>query len=100
MLTCTWSLSRSAGIALKGYFAGKRKAEAALANDYAGSAVIIAPSFIYGGDAFVVNPPRVPAGYGGAIEGLLSNGAIRGLAGVMPGHQKAFKRLQTDLEGV
>ena len=37
--------------------------------------VVVGPSFIYGGDKFVVSPPRVPAGYGGAIEGLLSNGA-------------------------
>ena len=64
------------GIALKGYFVGKRKAEAALAAAYPTTGgVVVGPSFIYGGDKFVVSPPRVPAGYGGAIEGLLSNGA-------------------------
>eukprot|EP00959_Pyramimonas_sp_CCMP1952_P070279 1467510-Pyramimonas_sp.AAC.1 len=63
-----------AGIALKGYFAGKRTAEAAIAESFPSNGYVVAPSFIYGGDSFVVNPPRVPAGYGGAIEGLLSTG--------------------------
>ena len=36
--------------------------------------MVVAPSFIYGGDSFVLNPPRVPGGYGGFIEGLLSTG--------------------------
>jgi hypothetical protein len=67
----------NAGIALKGYFAGKRDAEAAVAANFPSGGVVIGPSFIYGGDSFVVSPPRVPAGYGGAIEGLLSNGDSR-----------------------
>jgi hypothetical protein len=70
--SCTGAVE---GIALKGYFVGKRKAEAALAAAYPAGGVVVGPSFIYGGDKFVVSPPRVPAGYGGAIESLLSNGA-------------------------
>mmetsp|Transcript_39949 Transcript_39949/g.66996 ORF Transcript_39949/g.66996 Transcript_39949/m.66996 type:complete len:330 (-) Transcript_39949:72-1061(-) len=70
------------GIALKGYFAGKRDAEAAVAANFPSGGVVIGPSFIYGGDSFVVSPPRVPAGYGGAIEGLLSNGLFRFLSSV------------------
>lgn len=73
------------GIALKGYFEGKRQAEAAITAAFPDSSVIVKPSFIYGGDAFVLAPPRVPAGYGSAIEGLLSSGPIKGLAGVSPG---------------
>jgi len=70
------------GIALKGYFAGKREAEAAIAAEFPGTSVVVGPSFIYGGDSFVLNPPRVPAGYGGAIEGLLSSGVMRALSGI------------------
>ena len=62
-------------IALKGYFVGKRKAEGALAAAFPSGGVVVGPSFIYGGESFVVSPPRVPAGYGGAIESLLSSGS-------------------------
>merc|ERR1719424_1431207 len=46
---------------------------------------LIQPTFIYGGDKFGINPPRVTSTYGGLIESILGSGPIRGLAGVTPG---------------
>lgn len=46
---------------------------------------LIQPTFIYGGDKFGVNPPRVTSDYGKLIESLLSSSPIRGLANVTPG---------------
>ena len=47
-----------------------------------GSAVIVKPSFIYGGEEFGIAPPRVTKTYGGFIESLLSVGPVRSLAKV------------------
>ena len=48
------------GVAMKGYFEGKTMAEDAIrANFDANEYVIVKPSFIYGGDAFSLTPPRV-----------------------------------------
>lgn len=46
---------------------------------------LIQPTFIYGGENFGINPPRVTSTYGGLIESILGSGPIRGLAGVSPG---------------
>jgi len=73
------------GFALKGYFKGKKEAEAAITKSFGKTAVILAPTFIYGGDEFSATPPRVAEGYGSFVEGALSSGPIRALAGVMPG---------------
>lgn len=73
------------GMAMKGYFAGKREAEAALVAAYPTDSVVIRPSFIYGGEEFGLTPPRVTAGYGSGIEALLSSGPVRAIAGVAPG---------------
>ncbi|KAK3261154.1 hypothetical protein CYMTET_29925 [Cymbomonas tetramitiformis] len=64
---------------------GVSQSDSGLTEYSADNSVIIKPSFIYGGNSFTLTPPRVPAGYGGAIEGLLSSGPFRGLAGVSPG---------------
>lgn len=69
---------------LKGYFDGKARAEAAV-EAAVPEPVMVCPSFIYGGEDFEIAPPRVPAGYGGAIEKLLGSAPIKSLAGVMPG---------------
>ena len=45
-----------------------------------GDAVIVKPSFIYGGEEFAIAPPRVTKTYGGFIETLLSLGPVRSLA--------------------
>jgi len=73
-------------IALKGYFEGKRQAEDAILDAYgAGSSLIVCPTFIYGGDSFAVNPPRVTSAYGSFVEASLSLGPVRTLAGILPG---------------
>lgn len=56
------------------YFSGKRDAEAAIV-DAVGrdNAFFVRPSFIYGGSGFGIAPPRVSAGYGAAVEELLSS---------------------------
>ena len=40
------------------------------------------PSFVYGGDAFNVAPPRVPSGYGKLVDGVLSSGPLRVASGI------------------
>ena len=46
---------------MAGYFAGKKMTEEAIANALLDDSkvCIVKPSFIFGGDAFSVNPPRV-----------------------------------------
>jgi len=45
-------------------------------------------TFIYGGDSFSVNPPRVASFYGEFIESLLSSGPVRGITKVSSGFVK------------
>jgi len=71
--------------ALKGYFKGKKEAEASITKAFANKAVILAPTFIYGGTEFSATPPRVAEGYGSFVEDALSLAPIRALAGVLPG---------------
>jgi nucleoside-diphosphate-sugar epimerase len=74
------------GAVLPGYFRGKAAAEAAVLAAYpAPASAIIKPSFIYGGAAFALLPPRVPAGYGGFVADVLGSGPARGLAAAAPG---------------
>eukprot|EP00854_Cymbomonas_tetramitiformis_P018428 gene18428-21987_t len=68
------------GIALKGYFEGKRRAEAAVATAFPNNAAIIKPGFIYGSDSFGLTPPRVPHGYGDLVENTLSLPPFRAVA--------------------
>jgi nucleoside-diphosphate-sugar epimerase len=65
-----------------GYFDGKLSAEAAIAKAVRqdGETTVVKPSFIYGGDSFGLFPPRVTAGYGSAVEELLSASPIQALA--------------------
>ena len=71
-------------IALKGYFAGKKEAEDAINAAFPATAVVIAPTFIYGGTEFSATPPRVAEGYGRLVEGALSLPPTRFLAGLVP----------------
>ncbi|CAM9898578.1 unnamed protein product [Laminaria digitata] len=73
------------GVAFKGYFDGKKRAEEAIAASFPSTGVLIKPTFIYGGDYFGLTPPRVSDGYGSSIDALLSSGAIRAVAGISPG---------------
>ena len=46
-------------------------------------AVLIEPTFIYGGGSFELNPPRVSTFYGKFLEGLLSSSPIRTIERVL-----------------
>ena len=62
------------------YFDGKRSAEEAAADAVGGDATkfcVIKPTFIYGGEAFVLKPPRVTSAYGSGVEEVLSLGPIQ-----------------------
>lgn len=71
--------------ALNNYMEGKAFSEDAIKNNFANGYTIIAPTFIYGGDKFGVNPPRVADSYGRLVEGLLSSGPFRAAASISPG---------------
>jgi hypothetical protein len=49
------------------------------------SYTLIEPTFIYGGDKFQFNPPRVNELYGGLIEGALSSAPLRLASSLAPG---------------
>jgi len=78
---------------LDDYMTGKASSEDAIrenfGNDSSASGIsgytLLEPTFIYGGDIFQVNPPRVAAGYGKLVEGLLSSGPFRAAASISPG---------------
>jgi len=71
---------------MKGYFEGKSAAEAALRDNYPESnSLVVRPSFVYGGDAFSVNPPRVTQQYGDILVKLLGAGPIKAIAERSPG---------------
>lgn len=72
------------GKTLPAYFEGKSAAEKAVTSTFGGNGVLIKPSFIYGGDAFLLAPPRVPGGYGALVETVLSSSPFRALAAVSP----------------
>ena len=71
---------------MRGYFEGKRDAEACLRENYAeGDYFIVKPSFIYGGDAFSLTPPRVTKTYGDVLAKVLGSGPVKALAAKAPG---------------
>lgn len=69
----------------KNYMQGKALSEDAIKSNFPDSYTIVAPTFIYGGDSFGINPPRVADGYGRLVEGLLSSPPFRAAASVSPG---------------
>jgi hypothetical protein len=71
--------------AFNNYMQGKLFSETAIKNDFPETFTIISPTFIYGGDKFGINPPRVASGYGKLVEGMLSSKPLRSLASVSPG---------------
>lgn len=71
------------GTLFPGYIAGKRRAEAAV-SAFPGETLVLQPTFIFGGDAFSANPPRVASWYGEKIEELLSSGLFRTAASMSP----------------
>lgn len=67
------------------YMDGKAFSEEAIKSNFPEGYTLIEPTFIYGGDKFAVNPPRVADGYGKLVEGILSSGPFRFAASVSPG---------------
>ena len=76
----------------------KRVGEAAF--DGVASTCIVRPTFIYGGDAFGIAPPRVTAEYGSFVESVLSNAAFTALADVLPGLLKVALRAPVSVDAV
>jgi uncharacterized protein YbjT (DUF2867 family) len=70
---------------LTDYMDGKKFSEDTIKNCNFDSYTIIAPTFIYGGDKFAINPPRVAEGYGSLVESVLSSGPFRYAASISPG---------------
>jgi hypothetical protein len=72
---------------LDGYMKGKSFSRASVLSSFGSSnnnAILIEPTFIYGGDSFSVNPPRVASFYGQFIEGLLSSSPVRSIESIVP----------------
>ena len=67
------------------YMDGKAFSEDTIKSNFPESYTLIEPTFIYGGDKFAVNPPRVADGYGKLVEGILSSGPFRFAASRSPG---------------
>jgi len=70
---------------LQGYMQGKAFSEEAIKQQNFDSYTLIKPTFIYGGDKFGINPPRVVDAYGQLVEGLLSTAPFRVAADILPG---------------
>lgn len=70
---------------LEKYMEGKQFSEDTIKDNFAVGYTIIEPTFIFGGDKFALNPPRVADGYGKLVEGLLSTGPFRFAADISPG---------------
>jgi len=69
---------------LKGYAEGKDAAEATLQDLFGKNACIIKPSFIYGGEEIVLNPPRLPTSLGGLASEVLGLYPLQALADELP----------------
>lgn len=69
---------------LKPYMKGKTFSQDAVTSNFGSSSTLIEPTFIYGGDSFGVNPPRVAGFYGEFIEAILSSGPLRAVTNIAP----------------
>lgn len=73
---------------LQKYLAGKAFSTETLKSIFGGedgtAYTLIGPTFIYGGDKFEVNPPRVASFYGQLVEAVLSSGPLRAATNVAP----------------
>jgi hypothetical protein len=74
---------------LQEYMSGKTSSREVVLEEFNGKAVLIEPTFVYGGGSFELNPPRVASFYGQFIEGILSSNPIRNVERVLsPGFVK------------
>ena len=71
--------------ALRGYAAGKAEAEDVIRREFPDSYTILQPTFIYGGDAFQLNPPRIPATVGQVAEDILGLYPLQAASNALPG---------------
>jgi hypothetical protein len=69
---------------LDDYMTGKQFSEDSIATYFGANGLVVAPTFIYGGNAFGLTPPRVTSQYGQLIEGLLSSGPVRAITNIAP----------------
>jgi len=69
---------------LQDYMKGKGYSRDTVLSTFPQTSTLIEPTFIYGGDEFAINPPRVAGFYGEFIEGLLGSSPVRAVEGVMP----------------
>jgi nucleoside-diphosphate-sugar epimerase len=79
----------------KSYFEGKIVAEKAAIDSVDGDSskvCLVKPTFIYGGDSFGINPPRVNFEYGAGVEELLLLPPFKFLADLTPGLIKVALR--------
>lgn len=85
VLVSATPLVKEAGIAdfFPGYAEGKRRAEAALAS-FPGTTLLLQPTFVFGGNEFSANPPRVAEWYGEKVETLLGTDFVRAVAQSSP----------------
>ena len=72
---------------LKGYATGKKRAEAKIRETFGPSSdyCIVEPTFIYGGDDFGINPPRIASSVGQIADQLLGLYPIQAIADALPG---------------
>ena len=66
------------------YARGKEESEKSIERIFGQNACIIKPTFIYGGQEFGINPPRLPTGIGEILEALLGLYPIQWLSEVLP----------------
>lgn len=62
---------------LQDYMEGKKFSRDSVVAAFQENAILIEPTFIYGGGSFELNPPRVAGFYGKFIEDILSSSPIR-----------------------
>ena len=71
--------------ALQGYASGKKAAEDVIRREFPHSYTVIQPTFIYGGEAFSLNPPRVPSNIGQVAEDVLGLYPVQAASQALPG---------------
>lgn len=70
---------------LNDYMKGKSSSETAIVQAFPSSYTLIQPTFIYGGESYQINPPRVAENYGSIVESILSTKPLRSASQVLPG---------------
>ena len=69
---------------LNEYARGREESEKLIERIFGQNACIIKPTFIYGGQEFGINPPRLPTGIGEILEALLGLYPVQWFSEVLP----------------